>query len=133
MGVSRFEMASAVLDAKGRSLEGTWGVSPARALREFPHPFSAPLCGLCLLLLSLDAGLIVEPAFFDLREKTLFGQFFLEVLDGLFYLIVLHDNFHQKHSPLEDKKTKGHLPEMPVQASEKEKITGWSSSFQPPY
>lgn len=70
-------------------------------LREFSHSFTASLSRLGLLLLSLDTWLVIESPLFDFREKTFLGQFFLEISYGLFYLVVVHDNFHNKYPVVE--------------------------------
>jgi len=69
-----------------------WDWAPVKL--KFPHPLSASFGGFCLFLLFLNAGFVIETPFFDLGKKTLFGQFSLEILDGLFYLVVMYDYFH---------------------------------------
>ncbi len=66
----------------------------AQILIELFHSLAASLGRLCLLLLLLDTRFVIESAFFDLREKPFLGQFLFEISDGLFYLIVLYNNFH---------------------------------------
>jgi hypothetical protein len=58
------------------------------------HPLTASLGGLGLFFLPLDTRFVVKPAFLDLREKALLGQFLLKILNGLFNLIILNDNLH---------------------------------------
>src|SRR4030042_1506012 len=61
---------------------------------KFSHPLAAPLGRLSLFFLFRHAWFIVKSPFLDLRKKSLFGQFLLEVLYGPFYLIVLYDYLH---------------------------------------
>ena len=86
------------LAAMGIEAPYPWGVEMARLIgsREFSHSLPASLGSLGLLLLSLNARFIVESPFLDFREKTFFGQFFLEISYGLFYLVVVNNNFHNK-------------------------------------
>ena len=58
------------------------------------HPFPPPLRRLGLLFFLLNARFIVEASLLDLGEEAFFCQFSFKVLDGLFYLVVLHNNFH---------------------------------------
>lgn len=61
---------------------------------KFSHPLAASLGCLCLFFLFLNAGFVIKTPFLDLGKKPLFGQFSLEVLDRLFYLVVMYDYFH---------------------------------------
>jgi hypothetical protein len=62
--------------------------------KELFHSFSAPFGRLGLLLFFLNARFVIEAALLDLGEETLFGQFFLEIPDGFFYLIIMNNDFH---------------------------------------
>jgi hypothetical protein len=61
---------------------------------KFSHPLAAPFGRFSLFFLFRDTWFIVKSPLLDLRKKSLFGQFLLEILYGPFYLIVLYDYLH---------------------------------------
>ena len=63
-------------------------------LEKLSYPFAPSFGGLCLLFLPLDTRFIVKTPLFDLGKKTLLGQFPFEVLDRLFYLVIMNNNLH---------------------------------------
>jgi hypothetical protein len=65
-----------------------------KILIHLSHSLATPFGRLCLLLLPLDTRFIIKSPFFNLREKSFFGQFLLEISYGFFNLIVLYNNFH---------------------------------------
>src|SRR5256712_11312842 len=58
------------------------------------QPLLAPALGFALLVLSLQARLLVEPAALELPEQALARQLFLGDLQGLLDVIVKNLNFH---------------------------------------
>ena len=68
----------------------------SRGLRSihFSHSLAAPLCGLGLFFLLLDARFVIEATFLDLRKESFFGELFLEISNGFFDLVILNNDFH---------------------------------------
>jgi len=58
------------------------------------HPLATPLGGFGLFLFFLYAGLVIKTPFLDFRKEAFFCQFSLKVSDGLFYLVVMDNDFH---------------------------------------
>src|SRR5437867_10951680 len=58
------------------------------------QPLLAPALGFALLILSLQAGFLVEPAALELPEQPFAGQLLLGDLQGLLDVVVENLNFH---------------------------------------
>jgi hypothetical protein len=62
------------------------------------QPLLAPALGFALLVLSLQARLLVEPAALELPEQALASQLFLGDLQGLFDVVIENFDFHSDAS-----------------------------------
>ena len=58
------------------------------------HPFSPSFCRFGLFLFLLHTGFVIKTPFLHFRKEPFFGELPFKIFNRLFYLIVLHDDFH---------------------------------------
>jgi hypothetical protein len=93
-----FVVSPKAVPARGRFL---WDGLNRKSLKggrvDLPSPKFSKLSptGLPLFILSFHAWLFIVPAFLELFEETLIGQFPLRDLERLLYIIMINPNFQR--------------------------------------